>query len=184
MATRQTAEAKIAAIQDKGNNTAQEVRDVLTELLDYAENQPFPPAQDLEVFHYWAEDPISDSKQLSSLYYSFKGIEGNFVNFTFVFILDKIAEGDEYIYEYKFDDTRIYETLKHINQLDSYSLDFIVAGFYGATFAYPVSLRLRFTSEQTMLMQLLGTRNQKFDNSLRISTSIAFHYPGFNLKKK
>ncbi|TDD96003.1 hypothetical protein [Flavobacterium cellulosilyticum] len=77
MATRTTVESKITAINDKGNNTALEVRDVLTELLDYTENKP-----GLETFHIFSANAIISSGKNAKLFFSIKGIKGETANMT------------------------------------------------------------------------------------------------------
>jgi hypothetical protein len=73
MATRTTVLTKIAAINDNGNNTAVEVRDVLTELLNYTENQ---------TFHIFSEAPINSTENNAKLFFSIKGVIGETANLT------------------------------------------------------------------------------------------------------
>jgi len=77
MATRTTVEAKITAINDQGNNTAAEVRDVLTELLDYTEN-----TAGLETFQIFSSNEIISSGQEAKLFFSIKGIKNETANMT------------------------------------------------------------------------------------------------------
>jgi len=83
MATRAQVEAKIAGISDGGNNTAAEVRAVLTDLLNYTENN-------LESFEI-APDKVIDTKT-SRYFYSFKGVKNYSCSLYFIF--HKVREGD------------------------------------------------------------------------------------------
>lgn len=73
MATRNTVVTKITAINDDGNNTALEVRDVLTELLDYTENQNF---------RIFSETPINSRENNAKLFFSIKGVKDQTANMT------------------------------------------------------------------------------------------------------
>ncbi len=88
MSTRPIVEAAIEAIEDNGNNTALEVRDVLTKMLDYTENEDSSPPPSIDVFHFFNNgDPTSNS--IAKMFYSFKGIKAGTVNFTFHLELNK-----------------------------------------------------------------------------------------------
>lgn len=79
MATRNSVETKITAINNGGNNSAAEVRDVLTELLNYTENQA-----SLEPFHIFSSSAIASTTNDKKLFFSIKGIKGQTANMTFV----------------------------------------------------------------------------------------------------
>lgn len=84
MSTRTKVEEAIKAIEDKGNNTAKEVREVLNQLLDYTENLPPQPSeQDIVPFSFVTDGFIKDGRTGSQLQYSCRGFEGEFANFTF-----------------------------------------------------------------------------------------------------
>jgi len=84
MSTRSQVEAAIKAIEDKGNNTAKEIRNVLTKLLDYTENQEATTGdQGIEFFDYHTTKAIKDESTGSLLQYSCRGIDKQFANFTF-----------------------------------------------------------------------------------------------------
>ncbi|MBX2826905.1 MAG: hypothetical protein KTR22_02005 [Flavobacteriaceae bacterium] len=83
MSTRPIVEAAIAAIEDNGNNTAVEVRDVLTKLLDYTENDEITTPPPLLPFAFATTGPIDDGRTGATLQYSFRGFEGMYANFTF-----------------------------------------------------------------------------------------------------
>ncbi len=86
MATRQDVLDGIATINDGGNNTALEVRDVLGLLLDYTENDIIIPQPTIEFFHFFnSGNPVDDTRG-GRLWYSMKGTQGTIadtVNFTF-----------------------------------------------------------------------------------------------------
>ncbi|WP_281323075.1 hypothetical protein [Flavobacterium aestivum] len=205
MATRATVEPKIAAINDKGNNTALEVRTVLTELLDFSDEgliQNNTKTANLEVrtnyietinnqqntsinaintkitnletrassievvnnqqntsintintkinaidsininqtdriialenksgtssltpFHFWKPDPIIIANNVS-LWYSFKGIERQTVNFTFKIRVTENISGPLF---FPLDD-EVYKTINSILEPDvQEDLSFVVA---------------------------------------------------------
>lgn len=81
MATRDVIEKKINEISDGGNNSAAEMRDVLTDLLNYTENTDVNVQ--LPLFEFWEEFPLKDERETAYLWYSMRGIEKTSVNFTF-----------------------------------------------------------------------------------------------------
>jgi len=116
MSTRPLVEAAIAAIDNGGNNTAEEVRDVLTKLLDYTENEAAPPQQ-LISFNYFTEGPINDQRTGSELQYSCRGFEGEdgFANFTFQLQISDNSDGNVFLFPLQEDHAedllRIMETI-------------------------------------------------------------------------
>lgn len=84
MSTRAKVETAIAALEDKGSNTAKEVREALSLLLDYTENQETPTGDHgVEFFDYHTTKAVKDGSTGSSLQYSCRGIDKQFANFTF-----------------------------------------------------------------------------------------------------
>ncbi len=86
MPTRDEVITAIETINDNGNNTAQEVRTVLTALLDYTENDevtPPDPTPTTEWFRFASEQPISDGATGARLSYSIRGVKETFANLTF-----------------------------------------------------------------------------------------------------
>jgi len=66
-----------------------------------------------EPFHYWDEEPIDDNARISSLWYSFQGVYGKTVNFTFRIVI----KGKETEYGMNYDyplDNFIIEALEGI----------------------------------------------------------------------
>ncbi|KQT17907.1 hypothetical protein ASG31_03985 [Chryseobacterium sp. Leaf404] len=197
MATRQTAEAKIAAIQDKGNNTAQEVRDVLTEILNYTENLPFPQNPGVDFFHYWTDkNPVFDQMQ-NALHYSIKGIKGQYLNFTFRLEIRKTnnnatsnMSNNVFIFPFQQQDLKILEYLKTITTFDAPNVRFFIPFTIstGETLIdYPLSTSI-FFSEKGIVFDFNNTYYIKNGSELGIATgfavsSVTFHYPNFYLGK-
>ena len=94
MATRQDVEAAIETINDNGNNTAKEVRDVLTSLLDYTENEDMPAIPDM-LEHFEANNKKKPTRfgNIARLGYSFRGFKKFSVNFTFALGINKAFDG-------------------------------------------------------------------------------------------
>lgn len=184
MATRAQVEAKITAINDGGNNSAAEVRSVLTDLLNYTENVPVSVNPNVDFFHYWEENPINDVDGFSSLWYSFKGIKKQTVNFTFRFLLIKPPTGKEIIeFYYDFPDEIITE-LKSIILENGDELKFIVPGCYQDFYSNHVCLNLFIKEGKQIVFRFSNTNfnSNNYDNGFSIFTSIHFHCPAFNFK--
>lgn len=266
MATRATVEPKIAAINDKGNNTALEVRTVLTELLNFSdegliqsntkitnletrassietvnnqqntsinivntkitnletrassieavnnqqntsintinakintiesinvnqtdrifvlENKPTAPS--LIPFHFWKPDPVIGASN-SLLWYSFKGIKGLSVNFTFKI---KIAENIPGTLFFPLDDEVFKAIRSFLDPTIQEDLSFVVAinnsenrlSTTGNIFNPRIwTAYLRF-EDKGVLFHLFNLQEK---NMLRfgdeIFTSIHFHCPEF-----
>ncbi|WP_299336096.1 hypothetical protein [uncultured Psychroserpens sp.] len=92
MATRQDVETAIQAIENGGNNTAKEVRDVLTKLLDYTENNEVE--SDLIPFENNNFKKPVKSGGNAVMFYSFRGFEKFSVNFTMALKVLKKNEGN------------------------------------------------------------------------------------------
>lgn len=82
MATYQQIINKINAITDNGNNTASEVRSVLTDMLNYSDN--------LKPFEIGSPDLVNTSEM--TYHYSFRGIEKNICNLYLLFNLREKAQ--------------------------------------------------------------------------------------------
>ncbi len=119
MSTRPIVEEAIAAIEDNGNNTAVEVRDVLTKLLDYTENDP-PPSSSLQPFSFVTTGPISDGSTGSNLQYSCRGFVRTFANFTFLLTISDNSEGNIFTFPLQEDHAaEMLEILEAILTTDS-----------------------------------------------------------------
>jgi hypothetical protein len=112
MSTRAKVEEAIKAIEDKGKNTAKEVRTVLTMLLDYTENKPVNNSLDL--FDYVTNSPLTNSTG-STLQYSCRGIRNHIANFTFKL---KISDdSDNNVYTFNLKDNHANELLTTVNSI-------------------------------------------------------------------
>jgi hypothetical protein len=107
MATRADVENAINEIENNGNNTAKEVRDVLTLLLDYTENDP--SSESLVPFRFEGSS-TSESKSKGILIYSFRGFKGFHVNFSFEIKIENFVEAN---FEFPVE-TPLFEHLKEI----------------------------------------------------------------------
>jgi|GEM_PF-3565754 len=95
MSTRSQVEAAIKAIEDKGNNTAKEIRNVLTKLLDYTENQEATTGgEELKSFDFVTDGLISHPGTGSQLQYSCRGFHSKFANFTFLLKISDDSKGN------------------------------------------------------------------------------------------
>jgi len=116
MATRTTVETKITAINDKGNNSALEVRDVLTALLDYTENK-----SGLETFHIFSSNAIISSGKNAKLFFSIKGIKGETANMTLLvkpLPVDAASDNNTaFAFMIPFDQTQGMFTIENFNLL-------------------------------------------------------------------
>ncbi len=95
MSTRAKVEKAIAAIEDNGNNTAAEVREVLTALMDYTENKP--DNGKLNLFDYKTNSSITNNTG-STLQYSCRGIRNQFANFTFQLKISDNSNNNVFIF--------------------------------------------------------------------------------------
>jgi hypothetical protein len=196
MATRTQVEAKIAGINDGGNNSAAEVRDVLSNLLDYTENIPFPSVQDIEFFHFWTDDkPVSDKLQ-NILWYSIKGIKDQWINFTFTIEINKTSasatsnsSNNVYAFPLQDKDLKVIEYLKNIVLLNEPSVRFLIpytTMLNEQLIDYPLSTSIYF-QDNNIIFDFNNNLMIKNNSELGIATgkassSVSFHYP-FSAKK-
>lgn len=195
MATRNSVLTKITAINDKGNNSAAEVRDVLTELLDYTENKTV-----LETFHIFSSNAIENFTQISTmpkeakLFFSIKGIKGETANMT---MLIKVApkttddKNSEYVFFIPFDQDQGMFTEENFNLLagkdgngiiplleNKMLLTFQVPIFNGGQINHvqlQMVLALKFEDRKNLLVMIVP----KFNTGL-ISTSFSMHSHKFD----
>jgi hypothetical protein len=176
MATRPEVEDAIIEINDNGNNTAVEVRDVLTKLLDYTENEPQQPSI-LVPFHFFKPDPIPDMQNSGNfLWYSSKGIIDLSVNFTFALKIDNPS--NEFLF-FKINPDH-YQILRKITQ-HLQSLNFVVPVFSPINEVFNTLVMSISLMEINHIGIKLNTRGEvtKGDS---IYTSIHFHSPEFNFE--
>lgn len=182
MATRAQVEAKIAGINDGGNNTAAKVRAVLTDLLDYTENTD--TNGQLPLFEFWEETAVQEDKSKGLLWYSFRGIERTSVNFTFRLII-KEAGATSFMFKI---DPKIYETLNvFFQQYDNAMMSFVVAVTdFGKKLnrVWMMSFRLREGILIIVLKKEAGETNDTIRSEDEVFTSIQFHCPPFNFDER
>lgn len=107
-------------IEPNGNTRAIEVREVLNELLDYATHEP--DDNDLKPFHFFtANDPVK-SGESARLWYSFKGLVKQTVNFTFK--LEITSAQPHHTFKFDLGNIDHYKILKEINERNH--LSFII----------------------------------------------------------
>ena len=170
MATREEVENAIAAIEDNGNNTAKEVREVLTTLLDFTGSSP--SGNTLEAFKFDDSIPIKATESKGALLYSFKGFKNFHVNFSFIL---KASKNNDGVYEFALPQ-EIGEILGEI--MNKNNFDFIVPVRQQAreeifTTAAPMNIEFQ---DQKLLIRLTNVQNQK---GTVVKTSIQFHMPKF-----
>lgn len=195
MATRTQVEAKIAGINDGGNNTAAEVRAVLTDLLNYTENVPFSSTQNVEFFHFWTDNnPAFDNLQ-NILWYSIKGIKDQWVNITFRIQIDNNessegASNNIFFFPLNEKDIKVLEYLKNIVPLNRKNVRFIVPY---TTFIneqridYPLSTSIYF-QENNIVFDFNNVIRNERKSEIEIAkgnafSSVSFHCPSFNFFK-
>lgn len=184
MATRAQVEAKIAGISDGGNNTAAEVRAVLTDLLDYTENTDTGGGQ-LPLFEFWEKTSVQEDKNNGLLWYSFRGIERTSVNFTFRLI---IKEANATNFRFKLD-PEIYETLNvFFQQYDNAMMSFVVAVTDAGKKLNRVWMMSFMLREDGILRIALKKETGSTNDTIRLDdevfTSIQFHCPPFDFDRK
>ena len=167
MATREEVENAIAAIEDNGNNTAKEVRNVLKKLLDYAENRPIEKASESFELNNKRE-PIKEIEDRGTLLYSFKGFIEFHVNFSFFLKISK-DEATQHLFTLPQDTVEVLRKIMTKN-----NLDFIV----------PLrQKRGESIRAASMNLQLRGQHLQIYLSNAQIfkgdfiKTSLQFHIP-------
>jgi len=182
MATRTQVEAKIAGINDGGNNTAAEVRDVLTNLLDYTENKDANVR--LPLFEFWEENPLLSEKDTANLWYSFRGIENTSVNFTFRLV---IREANVTSFTFRID-PKISETLNSFfQQFDNALMSFVVSVTdveKQTQRIWTMSIRFRENILRISLKKETAATNDAIKQFDEVVTSVYFHCPPFNFDRK
>lgn len=182
MATRTEVETRIAAINDNGSNTAKEVRDVLTSLLDYTENTD--TGAQLPLFDLWDQNPVEDPKGTASLWYSFRGIEKTTVNFTFRLL---IREASVTSFQFQLN-PKIIEVLTPLfQQYDNTVMSFAVPVTDIEKKTWRVWTLFFRLVENTLRISLRPnpfTTNEIIRAGDEVFTSIQFHCPPFNFDEK
>ncbi|UFH33153.1 hypothetical protein LNP04_05400 [Chryseobacterium sp. C-71] len=181
MATRDVIEKKINEISDGGNNSAAEMRDVLTDLLNYTENTDVNVQ--LPLFEFWEEGALLSEKGTGNLWYSFRGIEKASVNFTFRLIIRE-ANVTNFIFRI---DPKISGTLNSFfQQYDDALMSFVVAVTDSGKKLNRVWM-MSFQFREDMLRIMLKKENTTQDRIQaedEVFTSIQFHCPSFNFGKR
>jgi hypothetical protein len=204
MATKDEITSKInSKIVKDGNIRAVDTNEILRDILDFSntgitqnttninnieqrvivlENKP--ETDNYKPFSFWDENPIADNNGLSQLWYSFKGISKESVNFTFKFVLLKPDSKKGKEYNYKLND-KIVKELKSILIGKDDDLTFIVPGCYNDFYSNHVCLNISLI-EDTLKFRFSDNNfnDNNFDNGFNIFTSIHFHCPPFNFDRK
>ncbi|MCF2219898.1 hypothetical protein H9Q08_11315 [Chryseobacterium sp. PS-8] len=201
MATKAQVIAKIDTINDNGNNTAREVREVLNEILNYTENVPFPETEKVEFFHFWTEDkPVVDKMQ-NTLWYSIKGIKDQWVNITFNIrilnpeksiqnassIKEDVFFDNIYIFPLADKDIEVLNYLENIVPLNMKSVRFIIpytASINGQIMDYPLSTSIYFREKNIVFdfNYVIGgeKKSEMGIEGGKAFSSVSFHCPPFN----
>lgn len=184
MATRAQVEAKIAGISDGGNNTAAEVRALLTDLLNYTENTE--TGGQLPLFEFWEETAVQEDKNNGSLWYSFRGIERTYANFTFRLLINE-SNATDFIFKL---DNKITEVLGAFFQQpmggSEMPMSFVVPLTDTLGKRIPRVWVLFFRIVDGGLIFKLkkdAATNDRTQQGDEIFTSIQFHCPPFNFNR-
>lgn len=170
MLTREEVIKEIETITTGGTNKADKVRDVLTTLLDYTENEDMPTVPSIPFFKFKANDVPDKSNRGSRLSYSFRGIEGRTVNFTLKFHIDKADSPDEFSFGL---DPDLYLILVGIIQMKDLTFFVPIADPNGLL----SGAIMRVSLETTDQIKLFVFTNHGTGISGTIFTSIHLHAP-------
>jgi hypothetical protein len=180
MPTRQEVLTAIETINDNGNNTAQEVRTVLTALMDYTENDT-AIQNNLETFHYWDEGVPLEDRRGGRLWYSFRGYSdrgdgetGAKVNFTFRLLIRESGLNDPAFQVPE----EVFKMLTEVVEVEE-SLTFAVPmqhPQFNLSAVVPLRLVLKAPNQLGMIIE---TEDRLLDQH-SIFTSISFHSPKFD----
>ncbi|CAD7797934.1 hypothetical protein CHRY9390_00252 [Chryseobacterium aquaeductus] len=196
MATKDVIEKKIEEIRDGGNNTAAEIRDVLTDLLNFKANVPSPSTQNVEFFHFWTEEKPVQDKFENFLQYSIKGIKDQWINLTFSIEINRSSTSSTnngsnniFVFPLQDQDLKLLEYLKPIVAFNEPTVRFIIpytTVLNEQMIDYPLSTSIYF-QENTIVFDFNNNISLKSNSELVIATgratsSVSFHFP-FQLKK-
>ena len=186
MATREQVTDAIKALEDNGNNTALEVRNTLTSLLEFTETvpEPLPGAAEVPFFHFWTEQGPIIEQGVFELWYSFKGIKGRTVNFTLRLLNSENLEGH---FEVEIPE-ELSEILRKIvlKRDDDIPLDFAIPvltqdaeereKFHNGI------MRVDVSRENELHLQIIVPKIQNKPYS--VFTSVHFHVPEFKFDNR
>ena len=182
MATRPDVENAIEAIENNGNNTAKEVRDVLTLLLDYTENDA--PQSFLTDFEFNnGKKPVK--AQNATLFYSFRGFDAFTVNFTFAL---RVSRKTEAAFQFPIEEG-LFSALKEIlgvGKMIPFTVPYrrlrdnntaLSDGITSFDQVFvPVTLIVGLTEEKKLF---LGMPRVEMEKSDMVHSSVKFHKPEF-----
>lgn len=166
MATRQDVVNAIETIENNGNNTAKEVRDVLNMLLDYTENEE----SNSEHTHFRLESKNKlEDRRGAHFWYSLDGFKGYSVNFTM-----KIHILEDNLMDPKFKlEPKVYKTLREIVKTDQ--LCFSVGVHQSPKSSTHMTLFMSLKTKNQI--EFLLTSRTKTKNNDKVFTSIQLHAP-------
>lgn len=166
MATRADVENAIETIENNGNNTAKEVRDVMNMLLDYTENDE----NNSEHVHFRLRNrqKLEDPRG-AHFWYSLDGFKGYSVNFTLkiLFLENNLAD-----IVFKLE-PEVYTTLREIIQTDN--LCFVVGVYKSPKAVTPMNLFISLKTKNQIKF-LISSRTQPKQGEM-VHTSIHLHAP-------
>jgi hypothetical protein len=185
---------KINAITDNGNNTAAEVRKVLANILDFTKNPLTTATSNVPFFHFWKEQFVRDNLN-NQLWYSFKGIEGQWINFTFRIVIGntgvKTGGNSTNIFKFPLDnkDFGLIPIFSKITELNQPTVRFIIpfTTKNGENlWDYPLSTSI-YIEEKNIVFDFNNIINGNFSEigiaTGKATSSVSFHYPKFFLGK-
>ena len=174
MATRAEVENLISLKVDSDRpSTAEEVREVLTALLEYATHEP--DDNDLKPFHFFTENDPVKSGESARLWYSFKGLVKRTVNFTFK--LEITSDQPHHTFKFDLGNIDHYKILREISEQNHLSFVIPISSLTGGQNKNPWNLIMIFISFEDE--GFLTIRWQHLLNSLKKGnvafTSVQMH---------
>ncbi len=185
MPTKAQAQDAIKNIEDQGKNTAKEVRDALTLVMEYTETVPQPPdSTPQKFFQIEGTSNMADSSRQNKLQYSFRGIEGQFVNFTFnLFIANSNNDLNVYSFFIKPSPTALKSVMKDNKELNfALPIKFYLKGQNNLSTGI-INSKITLSNGNTIVFDFLDVFQSEFKfERAQIISSICFHSSPFNME--
>ncbi len=176
MPTRQNVLNAIEAINDNGNNTAEELRRALTLLLEHGEENP--PAQggsNLETFDV-SQRELKNRQGDASFGYSFRGLTKFYGNLTFNLEFENIdPPSRDFMFEISDEAASLFEGVGiHVG---SPRLPFVVPMIFSNDSNHlPAILHIGFEGEKLLWLEVAHNFDN-MDGKISVTSSIHFHLP-------
>jgi len=180
MPTRNQVLKAIAEIDDKGNNTAEEMRTVLNLLLEHGEENPATSDDggggfEMETFKI-VQNGLKDDNSGGGLNYSLRGFNGFYGNLTFSLKFRNIDPGNkDFFFDVTEEFLKVMDNLGFKKEKDrlAFTVPIVFSGNQGSI---ATTLSIGINQNKMLWIQI----NHGFDNmngSIEIKTSVSFHNP-------